>query len=180
MKIERMVSIPVIGLLFILGACASQAATMPDAAPPTASAASATTPVPSAATPSMSTPATQTQVAPSPAAPVQATPAPAQAPMTPAPNAGPTAFVVSKLEVSPDQAGPGENVTVVFDVKNTGVQQGTDTLVIDVDGVQVATQDVTLAAGSDQVVNIDIIVPAVGTHTISVGDLAVKLTSYVF
>lgn len=72
-------------------------------------------------------------------------------------------------------AEPGDNVTVVVKVTNTGGQPGTYTVVLKVDGTTIKTQDVTLAGGASQQVNLPITADKIGTYTISIGQLTRKL-----
>lgn len=66
---------------------------------------------------------------------------------------------------------PGDNVTVSVKVTNTGGQQGIYPVVLKVDGVTVKTQDVTLAGGTSQMVNLTIVAGKIGSYKISIGPL---------
>lgn len=72
-------------------------------------------------------------------------------------------------------AEPGDNVTVVVKVTNTGGQPGTYTLVLKVNGETIKTQDVTLAGGASQQVKLPITAGKIGIYTISIGQLTRKL-----
>jgi|GEM_PF-576105 len=91
------------------------------------------------------------------------TAAPAAAP-TAAPAAAPTAapvaaapasigdFVVTGITCNPTRVTAGDPVNVIVTVKNGGASQGTQTLVLHVDGAEADTKEVTLAAGaSDEI-----------------------------
>ncbi|MDO8716800.1 MAG: CARDB domain-containing protein [Dehalococcoidales bacterium] len=104
--------------------------------------------------------------------PTQPTPPPTQPTPPPPPTAtGPAAFTIAEMGIDPGMPEPGDNVTVSVKVANTGGQQGTYTVALKVDDVTVKTQDVTLAGGTSQVVNLTIIAGKVGTYTIKIGEL---------
>jgi len=66
---------------------------------------------------------------------------------------------------------PGDNVTVSVKVTNTGGQQGTYKVVLKVDDVTIKTQDVTLAGGASQQVNLTMVAGKVGSYTLKIGEL---------
>ena len=72
---------------------------------------------------------------------------------------------------------PGDNVTVSVKVTNTGGQQGTYKLELNVINIQTRavvdtkTQDVTLAGGTSKVVSLIIIAGNIATYTIKIDTL---------
>ena len=89
----------------------------------------------------------------------------------PPPVTGQTGFVLSNMGLDPEMPDVGEDVTVSVKVTNTGGQQGTYKVVVKLDDVIAGTQDVNLAAGASQVVNVHIKAPSKeGTFTVTVGN----------
>jgi hypothetical protein len=155
MKITRIVVIPLVGLLVILGACASPAATMPVATAPAGSTLPAL-PAPVAATPPI----------PAPVTPIS--PAPAPAP-------GQTVFIVSELKLDPAVVVLGDYMKVSVKVTNTGKERGTYTVVIRFDGNTVGTQDVALDGGSSGAVELNLVMIILGEHTVTVDQLTTMM-----
>ena len=107
---------------------------------------------------------------------VQDTATPPNQPPPPPPATGQTGFVLSNLGLDPEMPDVGEDVTVSVKVTNTGGQQGTYKVVVKVNDVIAGTQDVSLAAGASQIVNVHIKAPnKEGTFTITVGDQTGKM-----
>ena len=94
------------------------------------------------------------------------------------PEDKPAAFTVSQLNISPAEVDVGETVTVSVLVANTGDLSGSYEAVLKIDGVAVATGDVTLKGGASQKVTFTTSRDAAGTYRISVsgqqGTLIVK------
>ena len=65
----------------------------------------------------------------------------------PDPELTPTEFVVSNLDVSPEEVEPGETVTVTVEVRNVGGENGTHELELIIDGVGEQSESVTLDGG---------------------------------
>ena len=99
--------------------------------------------------------------------PTTVTPAPAAAPTAahpqeqpaaaPAPTAAPAAapvaigdFVVTDITCDPTRVIAGSKVEIIVTVKNGGASESTQTLVLNVDGEQADTEDLTLAAGASE------------------------------
>ncbi len=108
---------------------------------------------------------------PTPTPPAPTPPAPTPPAPTPPTATGPAAFTIAEMGMDPGMPEPGDNVTVSVKVTNIGGQQGTYKVVLKVDDVTIKTQDVTLAGGASQVVNLTIIAGKLGTYTIKIGEL---------
>lgn len=90
----------------------------------------------------------------------------------PAPPPAPAAFAVSDLTVSPAEVDIGETVTITALVSNTGELSGSYEVTLKIDGVAVATDEVTLAGGASQEVTFTTAKDAAGTYTVDVNGLA--------
>jgi len=86
------------------------------------------------------------------------------------------AFSLSNLSIQPTGVEPAEAVTVTVSVANTGAVEGTCGLVLKVDGVQEASEDITVAAGASQSVSFTISREAPGNHTVNVSGLEGSFT----
>ena len=62
----------------------------------------------------------------------------------------PAEFVVSSLIINPSTVNPGEPVNVTVNVANTGETAGTDSVILNVNGVESGEQVVALDAGASQ------------------------------
>ncbi|MEM1689920.1 MAG: CARDB domain-containing protein [Candidatus Hadarchaeales archaeon] len=81
-------------------------------------------------------------------------------------------FAVENLRLSKNRARPGEQVTASVDVANVGTISGSYTLTLKIDGVQIETREVLLAAGQRTTVDFTVSVEEPGEHTISVDGLS--------
>ncbi len=94
------------------------------------------------------------------------------------PEVKPAAFTVSQLSISPAEVEIGETVTISVLVANTGDLSGSYEVALKIDGVAVATGDVTLEGGASQKVIFTTSRDTAGTYAISVegrqGTLVVK------
>jgi len=88
----------------------------------------------------------------------------------------PSAFSLSNLLISPTEVKPGEEVKVAVFVANTGGIEGTCHLILKVDGVQEAADDITLAADAGQVAAFTISRDAPGSYTVNVNGLETGFT----
>ena len=88
----------------------------------------------------------------------------------------PAEFVVGPLSVTPTLAGAGETVRVEAQVTNMGDVQGTYTASLSVDGSEVDSQEVVLAAGATETVSLEY-VAGLGEHTLELGGQSVALSA---
>lgn len=96
-------------------------------------------------------------------------------PMTeeePAVTASPAAFSVSNMSVSPDTVAPDETVTIVVDVTNTGESEGTYLVVLKVNGVEEATQSISLDGGETGQVVFTTAQDEAGSYTVEINGLS--------
>jgi hypothetical protein len=87
----------------------------------------------------------------------------------------PTAFVISSLEISPDEVNTGENINVSVWVDNTGEMEGVYRVFCRVDGVIVDEKEVTLAGGAGESVVFTLAITESGNKTIEVNELSGSL-----
>lgn len=171
MRITRIIAIPLIGVLVILGACASPAPATP------------TTLAPAVTTPTAPAPAAETPTAP---APVATAPAPAAAtPAAPTPVTAPAKtpmadglITYKDLKITPGTVKAGETAKVSVSVTNTGVMTNLP-VVLKINGKVVDEQALTCKIDIDcdetKEANFSIKMASSGTYTVSVGDQTAKL-----
>lgn len=85
--------------------------------------------------------------------------------------AGPAEFQVASLKLSPSEVSTGELVAVIADIENIGGAEGTYNATLKVDGVEVETKDVVVAAGDTETILFEVTRDAPGTYTVSLGKL---------
>jgi len=78
-------------------------------------------------------------------------------------------LVVSSLSVEPRTVKSGQSVVVVANITNTGNIQGTEEILIKLDGVVVHTENLTLAPGTTFLIEHTQKVEGEGAHTLEVG-----------
>ena len=81
-------------------------------------------------------------------------------------------FTISNLFISPSQALPGREVSVICNVANTGEVDGFYPVSLKVDGVQVDSKDVPVPAGATQTVTFILARETCGTYNVAVGGLS--------
>ena len=113
----------------------------------------------------------QPELAPPAPTPAPPTPAPTEAlPPTSAP-VSPAEFEASSLSITPTDVVGGEEVTVTADVSNVGETEGTYTVILKVNGVEVGTKDFLVAAGDSKAVSFRLTEDDPGTYTIDLEGL---------
>ncbi len=85
-------------------------------------------------------------------------------------------FEVSSLNISPDAVVSGDLTTVTADVENIGEVEGTYTVILTIDGVEVQTQEITLAVGARETVTFSVVKEASGTYQVGIAELTGTLT----
>jgi len=86
--------------------------------------------------------------------------------------AKPAEFEVGALNISPSEAVSGETTTVTVGVTNIGGTEGTYTATLKVDGVEVETREVTVAASAKETLTWRITEEAPGTHHVAMDGLS--------
>ena len=173
MRITRFIIVPLIGVLLVLGACGSPAATPPPTTPPP------TTPPPTTPPPTTPPPTNPPPTNPPPTTPPPTTPPPTNPPPTnppPTNPTGPAVFVTSDLRITPLRIEPKEGAVVIVNVKNTGGQPGTYKVELKVNNVTYATKDVTLNGGASQDVTFGVTEEKEGKYAISVDKLSITVS----
>ena len=89
----------------------------------------------------------------------------------PAGCAQPAEFEKSALNISSAEVVNGEATNVTVDVENIGGSEGTYTVTLNIDGVEVETKEDTLAAGAKETVTWQI-TEGIGTHQVGVDGLS--------
>ncbi|TET41670.1 MAG: hypothetical protein E3J66_04970, partial [Dehalococcoidia bacterium] len=87
-----------------------------------------------------------------------------------------TPIEVTSVEVTPALVLPGQEATVEADIANTGETKGTHTATLAVNGVEMDTRLVTLAAGTIDKVSFTVIRDLAGTYDLSVDGVSAILT----
>ena len=88
------------------------------------------------------------------------------------PTATPAAFTVSALSISPAEVDIGESITIAASVTNTGDVTGSYEVILKINDVTVATEDVTLAGGTSQTVTFTTTQDVAGTYTVNIDGLS--------
>ena len=83
----------------------------------------------------------------------------------------PAGFAMSNLVISPIHAIAGQEVSIMCDVTNTGEVDGSCPVNLMVDGVQVDSKEVTVAAGTTQTVAFSLVEDIGGTYYMAIGNL---------
>jgi len=87
----------------------------------------------------------------------------------------PAEFIISDLTVSPTEVLEGESVTVTVNIINTGEEEGTHTVLLEVDGLVTELAEVTLEGGASTTVSFTL-TEAEGVHTVGIDDLTGSFT----
>jgi hypothetical protein len=80
----------------------------------------------------------------------------------------PASFAVSDLKVSPSSVTPGETVTIAAAVTNSGDSQGSYTVVLKVNGVVEAENEVTLDPEKTEVVTFTVSKESAGSYSVAI------------
>jgi len=88
----------------------------------------------------------------------------------------PASFSVTSLDLSNEQAEPGQEVLVAVNVTNTGGYEGSYTLNLTINGAVEQTKTVTLAPSASDTVPFTVIKEEPGSYTISVDGLTKEFT----
>jgi len=127
--------------------------------------------------PSTTTPATPPTSPTSPTPPTQPATPPSGTEGTPGtepttPTLPVAIFTFSNLTVSPDTVAPDETVTITVDVVNTGESEDSYNVVLKLNGVEEATQSVTLAAGQEVPLTFSVTKSEAGSYTVEINGLS--------
>jgi len=88
----------------------------------------------------------------------------------------PAAFTVSKLFISPAEVEIGQSVTISVIVTNTGGQPGTYKVVLKINGIVEATEEVTVSAGASKKVTFARAKDVAGSYSVEVDGLSGSFT----
>ena len=91
---------------------------------------------------------------------------PPSQPTPPSPSGGlskPANFVISDLMISPGEVESGNEVDISVLVTNDGGRQGSHTVVLAIDGIEEASQEITLASGNSDRVSFTVVRHTVGS-----------------
>jgi len=84
----------------------------------------------------------------------------------------PAAFSTTDLVISPSRVNTGKTVTISILVTNTGDLTGNYVVILKIDGVDIATEDVTLSGGDSQTVTFTTVKNLAGTYTVEINGLS--------
>lgn len=86
-------------------------------------------------------------------------------------------FEVTSLDVTPQLITQrGETATITAEVRNIGGAEGTYAAVLTVNGANIETKQVALAAGASQTINFSLVEDTIGTYEIGIGGMSTTLT----
>jgi len=112
-------------------------------------------------------------------APAAASPAPASEAVEVVEAEAPAAFTVGNLSITPAKVDMGEEVTISVLVTNTGDLSGSYQASLNIDGMAVATEEVTLAGGASETVTFTMTQDVAGSYSVTIdgqsGTFDVKL-----
>ncbi len=91
--------------------------------------------------------------------------------VAPPPSPLPAKFEISNLIINPQKAYLGETVTINLTMTNEGATAGSFELHLIIDGIVRAIEEVTLAAGSSEILTFELSNLAVGSHQVKVAGL---------
>ena len=86
------------------------------------------------------------------------------------------AFHFANLSISPTTVDRGESVAITVEVTNTGGLEESCTITLLIDGVEEATQELTLGPGATDTVTFTVTGDKAGTHEVTVGGLSDSFT----
>ena len=95
---------------------------------------------------------------------------PPETTLEPAP--GPAAFSLSSLTISPSEIVLGESVTISVEVTNTGEEAGNYEVILKIDGVVEASEEVSVAAGASQQVIFTVSKDVAKTYSVDINGLS--------
>ena len=87
----------------------------------------------------------------------------------------PAEFELMSLNITPPEVTAGDPVGVTAGVKNVGGSEGVYTAMLNLDGVEVETEDVTLAPGTTEMITFSLVKEEAGTYVVAVGELSREL-----
>ena len=88
----------------------------------------------------------------------------------------PPDFRLSGLKINPSEVDTCDKVTVAAKVANVGGTQGSYTAELKIDGITDQTEEITLSAGADYMLILEVCMVLPGTYTVTLGDLTGQIT----
>lgn len=86
-------------------------------------------------------------------------------------------FEVSPITVAPSEVVAGETITVNTDVTNVGGAGGTYIATLIVDGSEISTKEMDVAAGATETLSLTCVVKTPGSHTLELNGLSTTVTA---
>lgn len=86
----------------------------------------------------------------------------------------PAEIVVNKLEVTPNEVGAGETVTVKADISNVGGLSENYTAILNIDGKERDRQTIYINASENKTVAFAVKELNIGQHEITIGEIGIK------
>jgi alpha-glucoside transport system substrate-binding protein len=96
--------------------------------------------------------------------------------VTACPTALPANLSVSNLSVTPTEVEAGQAVTITVTASNTGEEEGTFSIPLEIDGDTEETKSVTIAADDSTQVSFTVIRPEGGTYSVDIFNLSGSFT----
>jgi hypothetical protein len=90
----------------------------------------------------------------------------------------PAEFVINKIDISPIEAAPFENITISSEIANTGELADNYTAVLNIDGKERDKQTVAIKPSENKTVYFSLIEPDVGLHEAMIGSLKKNFNVY--
>lgn len=80
-------------------------------------------------------------------------------------------FRLDSLEITPSKVTAGDAVTVTVELSNIGASEGTHTVILEVNGIEVDSKDVTVTDGVTRKVTFSIVKEVIGVYTVDIEGL---------
>jgi hypothetical protein len=84
----------------------------------------------------------------------------------------PAAFTISNLVISPQQVLPDRDVSITCSVTNSGEVDDYCPVILKIDGISVNSKNITVSAGSTELVTFSYCNDVVGSYNVEIGDLS--------
>ncbi len=95
---------------------------------------------------------------------------------TACPTKLPANLSVANLSITPDEVEAGQAVTITVTASNTGEEEGSFSIVLEIDGDTEETKTVTIAADDSTQVSFTVTRPEGGTYTVDIFNLSGSFT----
>ncbi|MCX6006889.1 MAG: hypothetical protein NTZ34_06470 [Chloroflexi bacterium] len=90
----------------------------------------------------------------------------------------PAEFNVYKMDVSPTEVAPSENVTATAIIGNSGGVADNYTTILNIDGKERARQIITIEPSENKTISFSVIEPSIGKHIVTIGPVTRSFKTY--